>query len=642
MKRLVFDIETDGLLNECTCVWVICAIDLDTGDQVYWKPFEGEMGWLDVFQSAKLVVGHNIKGFDLVALEKLYNFRLPRSVNVHDTMIMSLVLDYFRFGNDGHSIETWGNYLGKPKVRHEDWTKYSEDMLNRCIVDTEIQHEIYLILLEELKTISENSDNIGKYLKAEHYVSEWCARAELFGWPFDVKTAMTLKSEMEKSISEAYEKIQPLLGYRAVPRDQISNGGEKWDQCGRYIGAVAVKRPKWTKKGCYDASTASWFNVDPWSGFEGEERPICGEFCRVEFKQLSLSSVSDVKYFLFRHGWEPTDWNIKTVLDEDTGKFKKVKTSPKITEESLEAMQGNGKLYQDYLATKSRHAILESWLENVDSNGNLHGSCFPIGTPSMRARHSIIVNVPSADAAWGVEMRKLFICKPGWVLIGCDSSSNQARGLAHYLKNDEFTNQLLSGDIHTYNANILTNVLKTVLGIDHEVSRGVAKRILYAFLFGASGAKLWFYIFGVLDSKRGNKLKDGFLKAVPGFSILVKKLENIFGHTQKTGRGYIPSLAGNKIYVDSFHKLLVYLLQSCEKITCSAALMLTVTRLEEAGIPYLPCIMMHDEIDFQVPEEFSEIAREIGKKAFHDGPALFGIEIMDGDGKIGKNWYDVH
>jgi DNA polymerase I-like protein with 3'-5' exonuclease and polymerase domains len=240
-------------------------------------------------------------------------------------------------------------------------------------------------------------------------------------------------------------------------------------------------------------------------------------------------------------------------------------------------------------------------------------------------------------------MRQLFTTKPGWKLIGCDSAGNQARGLAHYLNNDDFTNTLINGDIHQYNADTLTKVLLS-MGIVHTVPRAVAKRILYAFLFGASGEKLWSYVFGMLDKENGNKLKTGFTKAVPGFKTLLDKLENTYSRAcdLNNGNGYIISLAGNKIYVDSLHKLLVYLLQSAEKVTCGAAVMLTMQRLEEENIPYIPCIMMHDEEDFLVPEEFAERAAAIGKQAFIDGPKMFGINIMDGEAKIGNNWYEVH
>lgn len=642
MSRYVFDIETDGLLDSCTTVWIIYVLDIDTMEMQYWLPFKGEMGWIEVFNNAKLLIGHNVKGFDFSALEKVHGYKLPRSVNVHDTLIMSIVLNYQRFGAKGHSMETWGEWLGQPKVEHEDWSQYSEEMRIRCHGDVLLNHEIYKVVLEEFMTLAAKNPNIKPYMRAEHFVAEWCSQAELHGWPFDVPAAKELFIKMDAELEAARVKIQPILGTRTVPKDQLTSKGEKWTKLGQYVGEVNAKVPKWTKQGCYDAHTANWFNVDPWSGFEGEERMIEGEYCRVEFVPLDLDSIADVKVFLFRHGWEPTEWNYKKEFNEETGRMDMRKTSPKITEDSLEVMQGNGKLYCDFLTTKSRHSILKTWLEKVDENGNLHGSCFTIGTPSMRARHSIIVNVPSADAPWGKEMRQLFTCKPGWALVGCDSSGNQARGLAHYLQNPEFVDLLLNGDIHQYNADVLTQVLLEALGITHTVPRSVAKRILYAFLFGASGAKLWSYIFGTQDKIKGNKLKAGFLKAVPGFEALIKKLESIFGATKKFGDGYIPSIAGNRIYVDSFHKLLVYLLQSCEKATCGAATMLAMERMEAAGIPYIPCIMMHDEIDFQVPEEHAEAARLIGKQAFQDGPKLFGVEIMDGDGKVGKNWYDVH
>jgi DNA polymerase-1 len=651
MKRIVFDIETDGLLKTLTKVWIICAIDIDTLETRQWLPFQGEMGWIEVFNNAEVLIGHNVKGFDFSALEKVYGYIPPRSVNIHDTLIMSIVLNYLRFGMEGHSMARWGEYLGHAKVEHEDWSQYSEEMRIRCSEDVLINVQIYQKVIAEYRALFAKNPNIKPYMRAEHFVAEWCARAELHGWPFDVPAATELFAKMEIELAAARARIQPLLGFRTKPKDRKTaerdededdEKAPQWSKTGQFLGEVETKFPKWTKQGAYAAHTANWFGVDPWTGHEDFERPIDGEYCRVEFVELDLDSVTDTKVFLFRNGWQPTEWNYKKKFDPETRRMTLRKTSPKITEDSLEVMQGNGKMYCDFLTTKSRHSILKTWLAEVDENGDLHGECFTIGTPSMRARHKIIVNVPSVDSAWGKEMRSLFIAKPGWKLIGCDSAGNQARGLAHYLKNDEFVDLLLNGDIHQYNANVATKVLLDDLKIEHTVPRSVAKRILYAFLFGASGGKLWSYIFGTQDKTKGKKFRDGFLKAVPGFEALIKKLEKIFNSSKAVGDGYIPSIAGNRVYVDSPHKLLVYLLQSCEKATCSAAAMLAMERLEAAGIPYIPCIFMHDEIDFQVPEEFAEQARDIGKTAFQDGPKLFNVQIMDGDGKIGNSWYDVH
>lgn len=622
MSRYVFDIETDNLLDDCSRMWILACYNLDTKQMSYF--LEGDLGWKILFDKATLVVGHNILGFDVFALKKLFDYDFPKTCTLHDTLIMSQVLNYKRFENEGHSLAVWGKSLNDNKHDFKDFSKYSEEMLEYCLQDVKLNVKIYEKLLKELSTLSLKAPQIKHYLRAEHSATKWSTRAKLIGWPFDIDKAKQLSVQLEEEMQKAYSALSSKLGTRCVAVDKKK-------------GIIESKKPKWTKQGCYDIHTANWFEVDPWSGAEGEERLVIGEYSRVKIVPLSLDSVTDVKTFLYRNGWQPTEWNFKT--DEDTGK--KVKSSPKITEDSLEFLGGDGKLYTEFLTAKSRHAILKTWIENTDENGNLHGDCMVIGTPSMRSRHSIIVNVPSADAPWGKEMRTLFKAKPNWKLVGCDSAGNQARGLAHYLGDEKFIDTLLNGDIHQYNADVLTNVLKQ-MGVDHEVKRSNAKRILYAFLFGASGAKLWSYIFGVQNKESGNKLKNGFLKAVPGFKELLDKLESIYGSTSKDGDGYIPSIAGNRIYVDSFHKLLVYLLQSAEKATCAAALMLTAERLEAAKIPFEPCIFYHDEIDFQVPEEFAEKAAQIGKQAFVDGPKLFGINIMDGGAKIGDNWYDVH
>lgn len=398
MSRFIFDIESDALLDKITTVWIIYFLDIDTKVLTYYLPYQGDMRWKKVMDEATLLIGHNVRGFDFPALEKVHNYKLPRSVSVHDTLIMSIVLDYMRFGHKGHSLEVWGEHLGHPKVEHEDWSQYSEEMRIRCIGDVKLNFKVYDQVLAEFFALAAKQPNIKPYMRAEHFVAEWCAQAELKGWPFDVPKATALFEEMSVEMEAARAKIQPVLGMKTVATDKAK-------------GVVPAKTPKWTKQGCYDAHTANWFGINPWSGVD--DRPIDGDYCRVEFVPLDLDSIADVKVFLFRNGWEPTEWNYKSEKDPNTGRMVMNKTSPKITEDSLEVMHGDGKLYCDFLTTKSRYGILKTWLEKVDSDGNLHGGCFTIGTPSMRARHSIIVNVPSADSTWGKEMRELFICNQG-------------------------------------------------------------------------------------------------------------------------------------------------------------------------------------------------------------------------------------
>jgi len=641
-------------------MWILAAWNIDEKKMYYW--LEGDLSWQETFNQATLLVGHNIMDYDLYVLKKLFGWEAPKTCTIHDTIIMSRVLDYRRFGDQGHGLAAWGRHLNYPKGDFHDFSKYSEEMKHYCLQDVRLTALVYEELVLEFKSLIGKNPLMRDYMRCEHAVARWCRMAFEHGWPFNLDKAEQLKVVLEAELASVTDELEHRLGYKVVHKD-------------REKGEYVAKNPKWVKSGLYDSHTANWFGVDPLAGLE--ERPVAGPFHRVEVKPLKLSSSDDVKTFLFRNGWEPTEYN--SVWDPETKK--KRETSPKITEDSLEFLGGDGKLYKDYLTAGSRYGVLKGWIEATDDKGLLHGTCKTIGTPSMRATHSIIVNVPSGDSKYGKEMRELFGTLPGWTLIGCDSASNQARGLAHFLDNAAFTDTLINGDIHTFNGQLLDKVL-TAMGtswdayiiktgkaqVDEKlwsnygskeeylrggsegakkalaaVKRAAAKRILYAFLFGASGKKLWSYVFSAQDAANGNKLKNGFTKSVPGFKALMDKLENLYGASKKYGEGWIPSLAGNRVYVDSFHKLLVYLLQSCEKITCSAACMLLMERLEAAGIPYIPCVFMHDELDFMVPDEFAEEAGKIGRQCFKDGPAMFGVTIMDGgEAKLGRSWYDIH
>jgi DNA polymerase-1 len=664
----IFDIEANDLLLGVSECWIIGGMIKETREIKYW--LNGDLGWMEFLDTVDVIAGHNEVGYDLMVLRKLFNWNPKPTVKIRDTMLMSQFFNYKRFAGDKHSLAAWGEHFEIPKLEFEDFSQFTEEMLTYWKRDIELTDLVYDQVMKEFHLANAKSKNVVNALLAENAVSEFCAMAELSGWPFDKPAAEKLLAEMDAEILTAMEEIEPKLPWKCIAVDK-----EK--------GEYPFKTPKWNMSGAYNHHLANWFGIDPLSG-QDEDRLVEGNYTRIIFEPMKMSSNTDMKVWLFQMGWVPTEWNYKR--DEVTRKM--IRMSPKITLDSLEFLAEDGKMYAAYLTTASRASILRNWINGVDAEGNVHGSCFTIGTPSMRARHSGIVNVPSADSVWGKEMRQLFTCKPGEKLVGCDSSGNQARGLAHYLKSEEYVKLLLEGDVHTFNFELLDEVcnklgiswtdnildstddyplkkknvtrlkrfllkkgasweeyLKTKRPIAKAIKgakRAKAKRVLYATLFGAAGLKVCGYVLGHQDKDLGDKIKKGFLKGTPGFADLMDTLNRIYGNTLKTGKGYIPGLGGNKIFCDSPHKLLVYLLQACEKATCGAAIMLTMQRLREEGIPFIPAIMMHDEFQIRVPEMFAERAAEIGVQAFKDGPRLFGITIMDGSASTGFNWYDTH
>ena len=98
--KINFDIESDDLT--ATKVWFIVAKEVDCKSYRF-TPDEIEDG-IKLLEQADTLIGHNIIGFDLPVLEKLYNFKYEGKII--DTLVMSRLYNPVR--ENGHSLKTWG------------------------------------------------------------------------------------------------------------------------------------------------------------------------------------------------------------------------------------------------------------------------------------------------------------------------------------------------------------------------------------------------------------------------------------------------------------------------------------------------------------------------------------------------------
>lgn len=614
---LIFDIEGNGLLKDVTKIWMVCAEDMNTGQKYDFCDYDSSCyplkAYRELMSEAKAVTGHFILGYDLPALEKVDGFVLPKHVKIRDTLLMSQTLDYRRFGHDGHSLDRWGEYLGIPKPVHQVWTEYSPEMLHRCREDRRINLDMYKLLVGEFKAHYQKKPAIAQSLRNEHKCLEFVTRAEILGWPFDVPAATALSEEIAQKITDTAEIVEPLLPPLVRLEDK------------------EVKHPKWTAKGSYHSHIAKYFDIEPEDG-QREFPTVVGPYMKIKITKPDMGSIESVKALLTSIGWEPDDWTWRK-----EGRAM-VKVSAKLSTSSLLPLGPVGEAVDRFYTLRSRAAMVNGWLKEVDENGRIHGSCFLIGTPTGRATHKGIVNVPGGEAIYGTEIRKLFIARPGHKVIGADSSGNQMRAFCHYLRNEEYTNEVINGDVHTKNMQVLQLIVA-------ETTRKKAKPFLYAFLFGGGADKLALILTGRRDTKIGKRAKEVFIEKTPGLKILIDKVTRAFdASSEASGDGYgvIPCIDGRKVYVDLRHKALNFLLQSCEAVTCKAAVAMLMDELDKEGIPWEPRIFYHDEVEFEVPDEYAERAAVIAKMCFKEAPKQFGVMIMDGEAKIGDNWYDVH
>ena len=126
--RLVFDIETDGLLDDLTKIHSIVIHDLDNNKLHSFDP-TGIDEAVNMLEKADVIIGHNVIGFDIPAIVKVYpQFSIPPYV---DTLICSRLIwsdikeNDFKFKHKSdfplrligkHSLESWGYRLGLLKA----------------------------------------------------------------------------------------------------------------------------------------------------------------------------------------------------------------------------------------------------------------------------------------------------------------------------------------------------------------------------------------------------------------------------------------------------------------------------------------------------------------------------------------------
>lgn len=658
-KRCVFDTEFNGYLRFFTAFHCAGIIDVDTQEEFWFLPWQFQ-SFLDKLEEYDIRAAHNGSGYDEKAMEI---FAKRQGIDwtadpdkFVDTMIMSMVLNYNRFNNldanykhymvdrkakqdrgekvhklvvaDGHSLARWGIFFKDYKGEFTDFETFTPEMFEYMKQDVRLQYKVYTHLFDELKDwISRSGNsNIIRAIQIETDVNRVTTEQHLNGWLLDHAKLPEVMQKIQERMDEIAAYVNPRLGKICRKKSGDKKG---YDKRGEY-----AKQVKFTKVGNMDHHTRKWFDI-PEDATVKKNYGVWGDYCRVEFEDADLGNTEAVKSYLYKLGWVPEEWNGKFEVN-DEGKRVWKKTSPKITAESLEHLEGAGDINEFY-TLRSRKSVMEGWEEHTDEQGRLHGDAFSIGTPTFRQTHKIIANLPSGKAVLGPEVRSLFIAEKGWKLVSADSAACQLRLLSHYMKDDDFLKELLDGDMHQKNADILTQAARKVLKDNSiTVPRPNAKPFIFAFLYGAGGPKLS-RILGMPEHV-GNKLKDQFQAGYPKLDKLIKRVKAIVKN-----QGFIIGLDGRPVYCESQHKALNYLIQSAEGIVMKATVSMLWRRLREEGIPHRFLLFYHDEDTVETPEQYAERVKEIMIECFAEAPKEFGIDIMVcGDCEIGDTFYEVH
>ena len=310
-------------------------------------------------------------------------------------------------------------------------------------------------------------------------------------------------------------------------------------------------------------------------------------------------------------------------------RFDKVtdKGNPIVDEAVLDTIDlPEARVISEYLMLQKRYAQVNSWLEHVKEDGRVHGRVISNGAVTGRMTHQSpnMAQVPASHSPYGHECRSCWTVPEGKKLVGFDASGLELRMLAHYMNDKEFTDVLLTDDIHTRN--------QMAAGLE---TRPQAKPFIYAFLYGAGDAKIGTIVGG--SARDGADLKQRFLRNTPSLESLRERV------IRASGRGYLTGLDGRKLRVRSEHAALNTLLQAAGAIVMKKALVILDVYAKQWNLDYKLIGNIHDEVQSEVAEHQAEKYGWLAVECLKAAGVEFNLRCpLDGEYKVGTTWAETH
>lgn len=622
---LIFDIETDGLLDTMTKIHCLSISDGHHNVKGY-RPEEVEDGvkrlWGAV-NNGEGICGHNIINFDIPAIQKIYPwFDIPREKrkNVVDTLVLARLVfsniadsDYKAYHRDelpgsligSHTLKAYGYRLGVYKGTYAEdtedaWAMFNDDMLKYNKQDVVVTEALYE------KELAKHYPEAA--IDLEHKAQWLMTKQEQNGFPFDIEGAKELEKTLRDRAALVSSKIKelapPIPGKVFIPKRDNKRLG--------YKAGVPIQR----------------------------------------YKEFNPGSRQQIEWVIRQHyEYSPENDDLyaedgRLKIDETTFHFMaKDEAAP-------EAVRTLAPLFEEQLMLTKRLGQLadgtQAWLKCVKGDGKIHGRVNPNGTVSGRATHSQpnVTQVPHNASPYGKECRSLFGVPKGWVQAGIDACGLELRCLSHFLypyDSGAYADEVVHGDIHTAN--------QKAAGLP---TRDGAKTFIYAFLYGAGDAKIGKIVGG--DATDGKRLKKKFLAGTPAISSLRRDIKNCLiaeeyhGKIIKWRRKYLKGLDGRHLHVRSIHSALNLLLQSAGALVCKYWIVRTEERLLARGLThgwngdFALMAWVHDEQQIACrTSEIADIVIAEAQAAMRDTQAHFNFRVqLDTDGMKGRNWYDCH
>ena len=223
----------------------------------------------------------------------------------------------------------------------------------------------------------------------------------------------------------------------------------------------------------------------------------------------------------------------------------------------------------------------KGYLAYVREDGRIATPADTCGAATSRFKHRVVANIPRVSSLYGDKMRALFGVDDGFIQIGYDFDSLEAREESHYCwrydPDKEYCNSLLLDkplDVHTQMAKKITALIK------RDFARTPAKSVKYAATYGATAGKIAKTIGETLSV--GEMVFGAFWEAAAPLKQLKDNLQKYW--EQVGGKKFILGIDKRKVPTRSAHAILNSLFQSAGVICAKRAMVVHDRKLKQEGL----------------------------------------------------------
>ncbi len=396
------------------------------------------------------------------------------------------------------------------------------------------------------------------------------------------------------------------------------------------------------------------------------ELPLCPVLYRMErrgiavdvellrqFGQMLAQRIADCEGLIFSFSGEAFNINspkqLGELLFERLGlpPVKKTKTGYSTNADVLEKLKDKHPIIpaiMDYrMLTKLKSTYADGLLTALDDDGRVRTTFQNLVTATGRlsSTEPNLQNIP-VRTDLGAETRKMFIPKPGCVLVDADYSQIELRVLAHIADDQVMQDAFRSGlDVHTVTA---AQVFAVAPEEVTALQRRHAKAVNFGIVYGISEFSLADDI-GVSRWEAKNYI-DSYLTHYSGVRSYMKQVVD-----QARERGYTETLYGRRRYIPELKASNFNVRSAAERMTLNTPIQgtaadlikLAMIRVENALNRHYPeaklLLQVHDELIVECPEA---IAPAVAALVSQEMQSVAQLNVpLQAEAKIGKSWFDA-